>query len=361
MWDRWMPKKLQIGDVLLTSEAPLGQAAFLKEAADYCLGQRLFALRASPDHLDSQFLYYSLISPQMQDRLQVRASGTTAQGIRQAELVKVPIDLPAISEQRRIAWVLGALDDKIELNRRMARTLEETAAAIFKARFVDFEGVEEFEDSEIGLIPKGWKVSGLGEITELHYGKALAAKSRRAGYVPVVGSSGVVGWHDSALVSHPGVILGRKGTAGKVTWSDGPFFPIDTTFFSIPADGISPLFIYFCFLNIDFDRWVSDSAVPGLNRDMALSIPTAIPPMDWIEDFTDVARPLMASRKRLLSEATTLVQLRDELLPKLISGKIRVPEGVGPDADADEVLGEIAQSTAGVEIEPGEGAVVQAG
>ncbi|HTZ87245.1 MAG TPA: restriction endonuclease subunit S, partial [Solirubrobacteraceae bacterium] len=134
---RWMPNRLQAGDVLLTSEAPLGEVAYLDDAVDYCLGQRLFGLRARSDVLDSRFLFYALRSPRVQARLRSRASGTTAQGIKQAELRRVELEIPTIAEQRKISSVLGALDDKIDSNFRLARILEEAAATLFQARFVN--------------------------------------------------------------------------------------------------------------------------------------------------------------------------------------------------------------------------------
>lgn len=132
MHDRWMPNKLKPGDVLVTSEAPLGEVAYLKSDADFCLGQRLFALRPKSAVLDSRYLYYLLRTHEVSSQIRARATGTTAQGIRQAELVKVRLALPPVDEQRRIATILGALDDKIELNRRMSATVEACVRALFE-------------------------------------------------------------------------------------------------------------------------------------------------------------------------------------------------------------------------------------
>lgn len=184
MYDRWMPEKLKLGDVLLTSEAPLGEAVYLQHEVKYCLGQRLFALRPDPHRLDARFLYYSLCYAPVQQRLHARATGTTAQGIRQSELVKVELDIPPLPEQRAIAHILGTLDDKIELNRRMNETLEAMARAIFKSCFVNFEPVraktegsdlslpqefavlfpDSFEDSKLGETPKGWTTKTIEEV-----------------------------------------------------------------------------------------------------------------------------------------------------------------------------------------------------
>ena len=198
--------------------------------------------------------------------------------------------LPPLDEQRRIAGILGALDDKIELNRRMSQTLEAMAQALFKSWFVDFDPVhakaagrptglppeldalfpDSFQESELGEIPSGWKLRSLGDVIELAYGKALRAKDRKRGNVPVYGSNGQVGWHDQKLVAGPGIVVGRKGNPGLVKWSAADFFAIDTTFYVVPRGHTSSLyFLFFALQQQGLPSIAADSAVPGLNRNLA--------------------------------------------------------------------------------------------
>jgi hypothetical protein len=158
---------------------------------------------------------------------------------------------------------------------KLAKPLEAIARALFKSWFIDFdpvrrnadrgrnqhsprptshlspngrgdrdEGVlageaydhlfsDSFEDSELGEIPKGWKVKTLGDMLDLAYGKALKAEDRHDGNVPVFGSNGQVGWHDERIVAGPGIIVGRKGNPGVTTWVPSGFFAIDTTFYVV--------------------------------------------------------------------------------------------------------------------------------
>lgn len=127
--ERWMSVPLEGGDVLLTSEAPLGEVAYLHDDVDWCLGQRLFGLRGRDGVLDGRFLYYLLRFEPVKHELLSRATGTTATGIRQAELVKVELSLPSIEDQQRIAGRLGILDDKIDANVRLSRVLQDLARA----------------------------------------------------------------------------------------------------------------------------------------------------------------------------------------------------------------------------------------
>jgi type I restriction enzyme S subunit len=132
LYERWMPEKLLTGDVLLTSEAPLGEVALVRQCTDLCLGQRLFALRANPSELDATFLYHVLRWEGTQRRLRARASGTTAFGIRQSELVRVPIEVPPIAEQLAIAGALNGCEDKIAALISEADMLEELFRALLE-------------------------------------------------------------------------------------------------------------------------------------------------------------------------------------------------------------------------------------
>ena len=157
-YDGWMRRGLpQVGDVLITTEAPLGEVAQLL-SSDVALAQRVILLRGKDQTLNNTFLKFVLQSHPVQAQLRARSSGTTVTGIKQRELRKVVLPVPPLAEQRRIAAILGSLDDKIDLNRKMNRTLEEIAQAIFKSWFIDFDGVspEDLVDSEIGPVPCGW-------------------------------------------------------------------------------------------------------------------------------------------------------------------------------------------------------------
>ena len=253
-------------------------------------------------------------------------------GVNRNHVHMEPVVFPPLDEQRRIAAVLGALDDKIELNRKMNRTLEEMAQAIYKSWFIDFDGVPDSEmvESELGPIPKGWEVKPLSAFMELAYGKSLPKKKRVPGPVPVYGSGGVGGYHKEALVEGPGIIVGRKGSVGTVYWEEEPFFPIDTTFYVKPTLGDQWLpWIFFHLDRMDIKRLGADSAVPGVNRHTLLAQKWAMPPIERIEAFLDLRAPIRSRMQANKLHSRTLADLRDALLPKLISGEIRVPEAEG--------------------------------
>ena len=260
------------------------------------------------------------------------------------------VEIPPLDEQRAIAHVLGTLDDKIELNRRMNETLVAMARTLFKSWFVDFDPVrakmegrwrrgeslpglpadlydlfpDRLVDSELGVIPEGWMVKALGELVEFAYGKALKATDRKEGPIPVYGSNGQVGWHDMRVVAGPGIVVGRKGNPGTVTWVHGDFFPIDTTFYVIPKDAnLNLSFLFYALTTQDLRLVSADSAVPGLNRNLAYMNKQIIPNKPVLEEFSQYASAIFYRRNRLEQESRTLAVQRDVLLPKLVSGSVR--------------------------------------
>jgi type I restriction enzyme S subunit len=150
----------------------------------------------------------------------------------------------------------------------------------------------------------------------------LKADDRIGGDVPVLGSSGVVGWHNESLVSGPGIVVGRKGNVGSVHWVDTDFYPIDTTFYVI-----SQLPLHFLVHALRLQNFInSDAAVPGLNRSQAYFNPFIVPSVDVLHRFVEVVEPMMDLVKVLQDQIAVLQAARDLLLPKLVSGVLDVSE-----------------------------------
>ena len=279
-------RKVKPNDILLSTVRPnLEHYAFIKQANPNTIASTGFAV-ISAKEIEPRFLYYVLTSPGHTDYFSMIAEGhTSAYPAMNSDVIEdLEIPFPPLPEQKRIAHILGTLDDKIELNQRMNETLEEIARAVFKSWFVDFDPVrakmagepyplpdevmalfpDELVDSDLGMIPKGWEVGKLGDIYEFAYGKSLPQKKRISGEILVYGSNGIVGTHNEALVEGPGIIVGRKGNPGIITWAANDFFPIDTTFYIIT--NMPMLFAFYQLDCLDLPRLSADSAVPGLNR-----------------------------------------------------------------------------------------------
>lgn len=274
------------------------------------MGQRMVLIRPDRSFLNFRFLRYWLNSPFVRDFIQGRREGSGAPRINMPTIRELLVPTAPLDEQNAVACLLGALDDKVAVNERIA-----TAASNL--------GVEKFRLMSLSV---GREVY-VGDVIDLKYGKSLPAARRIAGGVPVFGSGGISGTHNVALVEGPGIIVGRKGTVGTIYWSQVDFFPIDTTFFVARKGGsVSLEFMYFALRSLRLERMNSDSAVPGLNRDRAHSLTVRLPTEEEMQNFTMDVRSLFQLQQSREGENQKLVSLRDALLPHLMSGRLRVKD-----------------------------------
>jgi type I restriction enzyme S subunit len=356
------------GDILISVRAPIGRVNL---AIEKCAIGRGLAIVRIQQSLDKTYIEFFLRSiSHIWDTLE--SQGSVFGNAKREDLEKLEIAWPPSNIRHAIADILGTLDDKIELNRRMNETLETMAQAIFKSWFVNFDPVidnalcvgnaipsalaeraarrremlaraksegrescfpkriaalfpDRFVNSELGPIPDGWKVYVLGDLLELAYGKALKEENRRPGRVCVYGSNGQVGWHDEVLASGPGIIVGRKGNPGTITWAPSDFFAIDTTFFVVLKDKCRSLpFLFYALSLHDLRSLAADSAVPGLNRNFVYSDAQLMPPVPVLEVFDRITETFFDKQFQNDEESRILTELRDLLLPKLISGELEI-------------------------------------
>ncbi len=198
---------------------------------------------------------------------------------------------------------------------RAPEGMDEATAALFP---------DSFEESELGVVPKGWNPVRLDSFIELAYGKALKAENRRAGPVPVYGSGGITGWHDQPLVESESIVVGRKGTVGSIYWESRPFFPIDTVFY---VKATKPLvYCYQLLKKLGLESMNTDAAVPGLNRENVYRLLVPGAPTNVVAAFDQVASKLRDAIDEKDRQSKNLEALRDTLLPRLISGQLRLPD-----------------------------------
>jgi len=300
------------GDIILAREAPVGEVGWIKEGYKVCLGQRTVLIKPRHPDIHGRFLLFYLVNPETKYELQVRSAGSVVAHLNMKDIRAFRITLPPLEEQKAIASVLSSLDDKIDLLHRQNKTLEAMAETLFRQWFVE----EAQED---------WVDGCLGDVIELVYGKGLKKEIRTGEGYPVVGSSGIVDYHSEFLVEGPGIVIGRKGTLGKVIYMWDNFYPIDTTYFvKSKVESAGLLYEYFLLKTINFEDMNTDSAVPGLNRDIALSTEIKIAPEDKLHSFNELAAKFVGKLEKNKDQIHILEKLRDTLLPKLMSGEVRV-------------------------------------
>ena len=340
--------RLRTGDIVYSRRGDVEKRALIREREEgWLCGTGCLKVRLGSGVVDPLFASLFLGHPAIREWIVRHAVGATMPNLNTSIMSAVPFALPPLAEQKAIAAVLGALDDKIELNRRMNATLEAMARALFQSWFVDFDPVRAkldgrqptgfdpataalfpatLQDSPRGHIPQGWDVKTLGETIELAYGKPLKAEDRKDGLFCVYGANGPVGWHDEKLVTGPGIVVGRKGNPGVVTWAAGDFYPIDTTFYVRPIAGYMSLyFLYYALSLHNLANLSADSAVPGLNRNQAYMSKQVIPSPEVLKAFDAKIGPIFDAIYANEHQSRTLATLRDTLLPKLLSGELSVP------------------------------------
>ena len=342
------------GELLITLVGTAGQCAIAPVEIKGFNVVRVVGVFSIGPIADNRYIMYAIQGPRSQSHIRNVCNTTVQATLNLGDLKGLPLNIPPLAEQKAIAHILGTLDDKIELNRKTNETLEAMAKALFKSWFVDFDPVrakaegrptglpaeisdlfsDSFEDSELGEIPSGWDVGGLEEFLVLQRGFDLPAPQRIKGAYPVVAASGVSGTHNEPMAFAPGVVTGRSGVLGKVFYIQTDFFPLNTTLWAKEFRLATPIYGYFILCDIDFVVFNAGSAVPTLNRNHLGSLRFPLPLKALVVSFTEVAVDLMKRNEGIVAEISNLSAIRDALLPKLISGEIRIP-------DAERMLGEV--------------------
>ena len=367
-YDSWMRRGIpKAGDVVLTVEAPLGEVAQLGHEK-IALAQRVVTLRGKAGLLDNTFLLYLLQTEEMQDQLKARATGTTVLGIKQSELRKISLHLPPIEMQVSAAGTLKALDDRITLLRETNATLEAIAQALFKSWFVDFDPVhakqqgiapegmddataalfpDSFEESELGLVPRGWRVGSLANLATLNAESWTAKKHPdTVRYIDLANAKDneiaevTIYAFDEAPSRARRVLRDGDTIVGTVRPGNRSFAFIHqaesnltaSTGFAVlrPREIENTEFVYLAATHdstIEHLAHLADGgAYPAVRPEVVAGIECILPSSTLMQAFHYVAAPLLACVAENQQQAQTLASLRDTLLPRLISGKLRLPE-----------------------------------
>ena len=284
-------------------------------------------------------------------------------GVNRNDLHRIPVLLPPLAEQKAIAEVLGALDDKIELNRRMSATLEAMARTLFQSWFVDFDpvrakldgrhpvGMDEataalfpsyFDHKDEGVIPTGWRATILGEVIEIFDSKRIPLSGRereaRHGKFPYHGAASVMDYVDDflfdgiyALMGEDGSVINEDGTPVlQYVW--GKFWVNNHAHVLRGKNGISTEHLLLHLKGCNIAPFVTGAVQPKLNQGNMNRIPFMLAPPEIGQAFTKAIEPLFAQIRANTEQSSTLAILRDTLLPRLLSGELSL-EGMKTRSD----------------------------
>lgn len=345
---RGFPKK---GDILMTTEAPLGCIAELNKE-DVCVAQRLLTLRGKKEKLLNKYLMYYLQSNIGQHELLSKASGTTVQGIKRTEFSKVNIILPPLETQEKIASILSALDDKIEINNEMNKTLEEMAQTLFKRWFIDFDFPNEngepyrssggkMVDSELGEIPEGWEVTTLEtkkEFGELIMGLSPKSESYNdlqqglpllngaADFTKLKLSPKKYTTSPTRIAKKGDYVFCIRATIGLLSMTDKDYV-IGRCVATIKDIKVEYREYIYMVLNNSFEKLKQNargSVIQGLSKPDINNIKILFPIYSIMQNFNEYMSKIFEKIENNKKEIQSLTEIRDTLLPKLMSGEIEV-------------------------------------
>jgi type I restriction enzyme, S subunit len=311
--------KPQRDDIVLTREAPLGEVGLLRSDESVFLGQRTMLYRANPKKLDQRFLYYSMLGPFVQGQIKSQGSGATVEHLRVPDAESFLVAYPPLDEQRRIAAILSALDDLITNAQRRISLLESMTDEIYREWFVRMRcPVETSENAD------GKRLMSFDHLCELQRGFDLPDVNMQAGDVPVIASTSIKGFHNVAKVKPPVITTGRSGSLGTVLYVRRPAWPLNTSLWVKDFKGNSPNFVYFTLRELKLEQFNAGAGVPTLNRNHLRSIKVRIPTPASQVKFDEVVDPILTTAEKLREASQKLIEMRDALLPRLISGKLRI-------------------------------------
>ena len=380
------------GDTVLSTVRPNRRSMFFASdpSDDWVVSTGFAVLRPNTKLVEPRFLYACVFNHDFTEYLITREKGAAYPAVSPEDISNAKIPFPPLKEQRAIAHILGTLDDKIELNRRMSQTLEEMARAIFKSWFVDFDPVrakvavrrehpdwtnaqvsraaierargsmpqqpeiaELFPDrlvnSELGEIPEGWAATKLGKLADIVLGGTpstsiaaywdgtipwAAARDLTQSQTPLV-------YRTERCVSEQGIensnarvlpelttVVTARGTVGVIRMLGRPMAVNQTSYALLPRADAGPLFIYFCLgaLLGELKQRSYGTVFDTITTRTLAELDAAKPSRELLATFEEVTRPVMERIRALWIESETMSALRDTLLPKLISGNLRVKD-----------------------------------
>jgi type I restriction enzyme S subunit len=287
------------------------------------------------DLINASYLYTLLQSNMFFKQVFKFMTGSTRPSIGIQILRNIIIPYPPYDEQRKIGSIIKSLGDKIEINTHINKNLQSMSQHLFKHWFIDFEFPNEdglaykssggeMTDSELGMIPKGWKVGSLSEIGIFKNGKGIKEELRtEKGNYYIYGSNGIIGKTNEALQCEPCIIIGRVGAyCGSIQLTLKPSWITDNAIVALPIEKKYFSYLYLKLLNSSLREKAGGSAQPLINQTILNNIKMVVPEMSLIEKYNDLVSSVLQDIESNIDQNVKLSNLRETLLPKLMSGEI---------------------------------------
>lgn len=329
------------GDIVITHRGTLGQIVYIPQNAKYeryVISQSQFRIRCN-EHVLPEYLVFYFHTRVGQHKILSNASqvGVPALARPSTTFQQIEVELPDIEVQKKIVSILQSFNDKIELNNKINANLQQQAQAIFKSWFVDFEPFQngEFVESELGPIPKGWRVGSVADIVNIHDSKRIplsgAQRQRMEKKIyPYYGAASLMDYVENYIFDGIYLLLGEDGTVMddkgypilQYVW--GKFWVNNHAHVLTGKCGYSVESLYLLFLNTPVKSIVTGAVQAKISQSNLKAIQIIVPPQEVLDRFNELIQPYFSMIRQKGEENKRLENLRDTLLPKLMNGEIDI-------------------------------------
>lgn len=326
---------IQVGDILFSSRAPVGQCHLIKEKPDsFDIGESIFSIRVREDLLLPKYFCLYLTSDFFVNMAMKNVTGSIIQEIRIGDLMNTEVIVPPSEVQVQIANCIGDIDEKIKYNSSICSDLESMSKLLYDYWFVQFDfpdkngrpykssGGEMVWNEELKReIPKGWSSGTMRDLIEIGNGKDH--KTLSDGSIPVYGSGGIIRYVNEKLYSGESVLIPRKGTLNNIMYVCGDIWTVDTMYYTKLRRNSSAIYTYYATKMYDFERLNTGTGVPSMTAEIIYKLKTLLPPQTILEQFDNYVKKWFDASRTLADENKKLTSLRDFLLPMLMNGQVK--------------------------------------
>ena len=322
--ERLCRHKIEVGDILYSRRGDVGRCAHVtKKEEGWLCGTGCLRVTIDSEKADSRFVFFQLQHPDTVGWVEKHAVGATMLNLNTTILSSVPIRLPTLEIQKRIADILSAYDDLIENNQKQIKLLEEAAQRLYKEWFVDLRFPGHENTKIVDGVPEGWSRGLLKELISVNYG-IDHKKAPDDGNIPVYGSGGLMRKCNKSLFSGEAVLIPRKGSLNNIMYVDETFWTVDTMFYATMKQPHTAIFVYFFVKAFDMYSMNIGAAVPSMTTKILDAMDVVIPDKETLEKFDKLTKTYFNKIKTLQGQNERLKIARDLLLPKLMSGEVEV-------------------------------------
>ena len=305
--------KLFTGDILLTYTGNgYGDCAIITDNNKYHLAPNICKITPNAEKIDPYFLYSYIRSHEFYQQMSNHMVGSSQPTIPMKTIRQLKVPVPDLEEQKKIKMVVMAIDEKIRVNRQINDNLQQQIVSIFNSQYAP------------SLRLANWTVGTVGDVVTLQRGYDLPKDKMIHGSYPVAGSTDTIFYHNDFTTEAPCIVMGRSGNIGNPRLYMEKCWAHNTTLFVKDFKSNNPYWSYYMLRAIDYSQFRGGSAVPTLNRNHVHSFEIAIPPINQQNEFAERILPLLLLIENNRVEINALSELRDSILPQLMSGALDI-------------------------------------